>query len=398
MTSKERVIAAINHEETDKVPVDLGGSIQTTIHAYAYAELKKALSINTGHVEIMDTFILAAIVEDSVREALQIDTIPILCPEDGLGVRNDVFKREWIMPNGLKVMVSEDFDAVKQPDGSYLLTRDGFKFKLPDDGYYFDPVRYVLQEATSIHDIDQMFDFSGYGEREAVYFRKQAEKLKGTDKLVMGDVFASFSAEDHFGYEKAFMNLLIDRELTIYFIERLTEMFIRNFDLFFDAVGDIADIMMMHKDMGQQEGPIISLEIARDVFFPFFKKFVSHVKEKSNYYIMMHNCGSIYQFLPDLIECGIDIINPVQITAKDMEPEKIKSEFGTDICFWGGGVDTQYVLPFGTEEDVRRQVRENAEIFSKGSGYVFNPVHCIQANVPARNIITAFDEINRFKP
>ena len=154
MTSKERVIKAIRHEETDKIPIDLGGSIQSTIHAYAYAELKKAFGIETGHVEIMDTFILAATVEDSVREALQIDTVPIVCPLDGLGVRNDVGKKEWVMPNGLKVLVSKDFDAVQQDDGSYLLERGGAIFKLPQNGYYFDPIRYALQDAETIEDID----------------------------------------------------------------------------------------------------------------------------------------------------------------------------------------------------------------------------------------------------
>jgi uroporphyrinogen decarboxylase len=112
---------------------------------------------------------------------------------------------------------------------------------------------------------------------------------------------------------------------------------------------------------------------------------------------MMHNCGSIYELIPDIIASGIDILNPIQISAKNMEPAKLKREFGQDICFWGGGVDTQRILPFGSEEEVRRQVRQNAETFAPGGGYVFNPVHCVQAGVPARNIVAAFDEINGFK-
>jgi len=194
------------------------------------------------------------------------------------------------------------------------------------------------------------------------------------------------------------MNLILEKDLTICFIERQADMYIRNFDKFHDAVGDVCDIMMMHKDMGNQLGPMISPDVARDVFMPSFKKFVTHVKEKSGYKVMMHNCGSVYAFIPDLIEGGIDILNPIQFTARDMEVDRLKREFGTDLCFWGGGVDTQHVLPFGTEADVRKQVRENAAILGEGSGYVFNPVHCIQANVPARNIVAAFDEINRFVP
>jgi len=399
MTSKERVTKAVNHEATDKIPVDLGGSIQSTIHAYAYADLKKALEIESGHVEIMDTYILAAVVEDSVRQALQIDTVPILCPLDGLGVRNDVDTKEWTMPNGLKVRVSEDFiNAVQQKDGSYILDRGGFQFKLPDNGFYFDVIKYVLQDAETIEDIEGTFDFSGYTDDQVEFLRQQAKTLAGTDKAVIGDVFASFSAEDVFGYEKAFMNLILKKDLTIYFIERLTDMFIRKFDMFYEAVGDVCDIMMMHKDMGHQNGPIISPQVAGEVFMPSFKKFVTHVKERSNYKVMMHNCGSVYAFIPDLIDCGIDILNPIQFTAKNMELERLKTEFGKDLCFWGGGVDTQHVLPFGSEEQVRKQVRRNAAILSEGSGFVFNTVHCIQANVPTRNIIAAFDEINRFTP
>ena len=311
---------------------------------------------DSGNIEIMDSFILAAKVEDSIREVLQIDTVPILPPIDALGVRNDVGKKEWKMPNGLKVIVSKDFNPVKQNDGSYILEKGGYKFKLPKDGYYFDPIKYLLQDANTIKDIERNFDFTGYGEREAKYFKKEAEKLKDSDKAVIGDVFASFSAEDIFGYEKAFMNLILEKDLTKYFMERLTDMFIRNFDIFYDSVGDIADIMMMHKDMGNQQGCMISPNLAKEIFFPNFKRFISHVKKRSNYYVMMHNCGSIYEFIPGLIDCGVDILNPVQFTANNMEPERLKKEFGKDICFWGGGVDTQHVLPFGTEEEVRKPV------------------------------------------
>jgi len=396
MKSKERILNAIKHKESDKIPVDLGGSIQSTIHVYAYSNLKKALGISSGNIEVMDSFILAAKVEDSIREALQIDTIPILPPIDALGVRNDVEKKEWIMPNGLKVIVSKDFNPVKLDDGSYILSKDGYEFKLPKNGYYFDPIKYLLQDAKTIGDIEKNFDFSGYGEREAQYFKREAEKLKNSDKAIIGDIFASFSAEDIFGYEKAFMNLILEKDLTKYFMERLTDMFIHNFNVFYDAVGDNIDIMMLHKDMGNQKGCMISPEIAKEFFFPNFKRFVDNIKKRSKYYVMMHNCGSIYEFIPDLIECGIDILNPVQFTAYNMDPKKLKKEFGKNICFWGGGVDTQHILPFGIIEEVRIQVKQNARIFSNGGGFVFTPVHCIQAKVPSENIIAAFDEANKF--
>ncbi len=396
MRSKDRIINAVKHKIADKIPVDLGGSVQSTIHVYAYSNLKKALGIKTGNVEVMDTFILAAKVEDSVREMLQIDTIPLLPPADALGVRSDVEKSQWVMPNGLKVLVSRDFNPVKQEDGSYILYKNGYEFKLPYNGYYFDPIKYLLQDAETIEDIDSKFDFSGYGEDEIKYLKQEAEKIKDSDRAVIGDVFASFSAEDVFGYEKAFMNLILEKKMTKYFMERLTDMYIHNFNVFYDAVGDNVDIMMLHKDMGNQKGCMISPDSAEEFFFPSFKRFIDNVKKKSSYFAMMHNCGSIYDFIPKLIDVGVDILNPVQFTAHNMEPEKLKKEFGKDICFWGGGVDTQHVLPFGTEIEVREQVRKNVKIFSQGGGFVFTPVHCIQAKVPVENIIAAFDEINKF--
>ena len=243
-------------------------------------------------------------------------------------MRNDAGTRKWTMPSGLAVNVSADFDPVQQPDGSYLLSRGGITFKLPPEGFYFDAIKYTLQDAQIESDVDRQFDFSGFGEREAAWFRRQADALRGCRRAVIGDVFASFSAEDVFGYEKAFMNLLLDKPLTVYFMERLTDMYVHNFDVFYDAVGDVADIMMMHKDMGNQKGPMISPKVAREIFYPCFERFVDHVKRRSSYHVMMHNCGSIYAFLPGLIECGIDIINPVQFTARDMELDRLKREFG----------------------------------------------------------------------
>jgi len=397
MTSKERVLKSVAHHPIDKVPVDLGSSIQTGIHAYAYDNLRQALGINSGQVEIMDTYIMAATVEEAVVRELRVDAIPLLCPVDGLGMHNGKPKKNWRMPNGLKVRVPTDFSPKRQADGSHIVSKNGFTFRMPTDGFYFDAVAYALENAETEADVDACFDFTPYGPPEVEYLEEESRRLTGTDKAVVGDIFASFSAEDNFGYEKAMICLLTNRSLIEYFMERLTDLFIKNFEIYYGVVGDVVDVMMMHKDMGNMLGPTVDPVLARRVFFPMFKRFVSHVKSKSSYKVMMHNCGSIYEFIPDIIAAGIDILNPVQISARNMEPSRLKREFGSDICFWGGGVDTQRMLPFGSEEDVRRQVRQNAKVFAERGGYVFNPVHCVQADVPPRNIIAAFDEINRFE-
>ena len=159
-----------------------------------------------------------------------------------------------------------------------------------------------------------------------------------------------------------------------------------------DAGCDALDILTVHNDLGNQNGPSVNPAVVREVFMPPMKRFVQYVKENSDYAVMLHACGSIYEFIPDIIDCGFDILNPVQISARNMEPGRLKREFGEELCFWGGGVDTQRMLPFGAPEEVRGQVRENAAVFSDGGGFVFNPVHNIQAGVSPENIVAAYDE------
>jgi uroporphyrinogen decarboxylase len=160
-------------------------------------------------------------------------------------------------------------------------------------------------------------------------------------------------------------------------------------------VGDAVDVITVYKDLGNQNGPSIHPDLVREVFFPPMRRFVEWVKERSGYSVMLHACGSIYEFIPDIVACGFDILNPVQISARNMDPEHLKSRFGGDICFWGGGVDTQNILPFGSADEIRRQVRSNVDIFSRGGGFVFNPVHNVQAGVSPESVASAYYEALR---
>jgi uroporphyrinogen decarboxylase len=153
----------------------------------------------------------------------------------------------------------------------------------------------------------------------------------------------------------------------------------------------------MGDDLGMQTGPMISPQMYRELFFPRHRKLYQRIKEKSDMKVFLHSCGEISEFIPDLIEAGVDIINPVQTNTAGMEPARLKREFGRDIVFWGGGVDTQHVLPNGSPEEVRREVRRNAEIFMKDGGFVFSQVHNILAGVPAENIVSMYDAVNRME-
>ena len=396
MTSRQRVLRAIRHEETDRIPLDLGSTYVTGIHAYSYGRLREQMGLSDSPVEIIDTYQLLARVEDEVLDRFGIDVLPLFGAYDPLGVKCGVGFKEWAMPNGAPSLVSKDFSPELQEDGSYLLEKGGNLFRLPREGFYFDAVRPVLAEAGSIDDIERLFDFGGFTQVQADYYRREAERLWESERAVVGEIFATFEIEFYFGYEQGMMNLLTNKQLMIDFLERLNEMYMRNFDLFRDAVGKRVDVITVYKDLGNQNGPSVNPSLIREVFMPPMKRFVQHVKENSDYAVMLHACGSIHDFIPDIIDCGFDILNPVQISARNMEPDRLKREFGEKLCFWGGGVNIQSTLPFAGVEEVRAQVRENAGAFAQGGGFVFNPVHNIQAGVPPENIVAAYDEAAGF--
>jgi uroporphyrinogen decarboxylase len=392
MTSRQRVLRAIRHEEADRIPLDLGSTYVTGIHAYSYGRLREHMGLSGSPVEIIDTYQLLARVEDEVLDRFGIDVLPLFGAYDPLGVKCGVGLKEWVMPNGEPSLVSKDFFPELQEDGSYLLEKGGNLFRLPCEGFYFDAVRPVLAEAGSMDDIERLFNFSGFTQEQADYYRKEAECLRGSERAIVGEIFATFEIEFYFGYEQGMMNLLTNKQMMIDFLDRLTGMYMKNFDLFRDAVGKGVDVITVYKDLGNQNGPSVNPAVVREVFMPPMKRFVRHVKEHSDYAVMLHACGSIYDFIPDIIDCGFDILNPVQISARNMAPDRLKGEFGDRLCFWGGGVDTQATLPFGSTDEVRSQVRQNAETLCHGGGFVFNPVHNIQAGVPPESIVAAYDE------
>ena len=396
MTSRQRVARAIRHEETDRTPMDLGATLVTGIHAYAYRRLKEHLSLGGPDVQIIDTYQLLARVEDEILEHLGIDVLPLFGAYDPLGVKCGVGLKGWTMPNGDSALVSKDFNPEPQEDGSYNLEKGGNLFRLPRDGFYFDAVRPVLSDAGNMADIERLFDFSGFTQEQGRYYKKEAQKLEGSKRAVVGEIFATFEIEFYFGYEQGMMNLLTNRQMMVDFLDRLTMMYMENFNLFRDAVGNRVDIITVYKDLGNQNGPSVNPAVVRDVFMPPMKRFVQHVKQNSDYAVMLHACGSIYDFIPDIIDCGFDILNPVQISARNMQPDRLKREFGEQICFWGGGVDTQRVLPFASAEEVRAQVRDNVSSLGSGGGFVFNPVHNVQAGVPPENIVAAYEEAAGF--
>ena len=412
MTSRERVVKAINHQLPDRVPRDLGTTLVTGVHASAYAELKQALGIADGHVRVYDPFQILAEVEMPVRRALKIDTIGIQLPKTVFGYRNEQWK-PFRLFDGTEVLVSKHFefdtldngDIVQYPRGDRSVPPSA---KMPKDGYYFDVL--VRQEPI----VDSELDAADWAEQsygvyaeEDLRFLEESSKFsfENTEYALIGNFGgAAFSniayvPGPHLAHprgirdpEEWLASMITRKQYILDVHRRQFEIQMRNLQLYHQAVGErIQVIYMSGTDFGAQEGPFISPVLFRELFKPFLKQMNDWVHENTSWKTFYHTCGSVVDFLDDFVEAGFDILNPVQISARGMDPQLLKNKYGDRLVFWGGGVDTQHTLPFATPAEVRSEVRRNVEIFSRGGGYVFTPVHNIQANVPVENILALFE-------
>lgn len=412
MTSRERVVKAINHQLPDRVPRDLGTTLVTGIHAGTYAELKQALGIGDGHVRVYDPFQILAEVEMPVRRALKIDTIGIQLPKTVFGYRNEQWK-PFRLFDGTEVLVSKHFefdtlengDIVQYPRGDRSVPPSA---KMPKDGYYFDVL--VRQEPFADSELDAAdWAEQSYGvyAEEDLRFLEESSKFyfENTEYALIGNFGgAAFSniayvPGPHLAYprgirdpEEWLASMITRKQYILDVHRRQFEIQMKNLQLYHQAVGErIQVIYMSGTDFGAQEGPFISPVLFRELFKPFLKQMNDWVHENTNWKTFYHTCGSVVDFLDDFVDAGFDILNPVQISARGMDPQFLKNKYGDRLVFWGGGVDTQHTLPFAKPAEVRSEVRRNVEIFSRGGGYVFTPVHNIQANVPVENILALFE-------
>jgi uroporphyrinogen decarboxylase len=223
---------------------------------------------------------------------------------------------------------------------------------------------------------------------------EQARRLSTTtDKVLVLRTRARILEVGHAlrGWDRFMMDLMAEPALAQAVLEKALAHHLDNLARMLDAVGGYIHVVMIADDLGSQNGPLISPKLYQKMIKPYHRQLIEFIKARSGLPVFLHNCGSIYRILPDLVEIGVDILNPVQFTARDMQPERLKGEFGKDLVFWGGGADTQNVLPFGTPAQVREHVRRQIEIFAPGGGFVFNPVHNIQAAVPPENVIAMYE-------
>jgi uroporphyrinogen decarboxylase len=389
---RERVMAAIRHQEPDRIPVDLGGMRSTGIMALAYASLKQYLGVTAGDIYVFDTMQQLAFVEDPVRQTFGCDVV--ILDHGLLGGW-----RDYVLPGGTRAKVCADFCT--EPDGvggEFALDGAGRRaWRRPATSLYFDPIYFSLADATSEADLDR-YNWPTLTDETLTRLQDEARRLfEETDYAILGSFGGAFleGGQGLRGWANFMMDLAGDRGFAEALLDRLLENHLRNVGLYLDAVGDFIQIIQMGGDLGTQSAPQIRPRMYYDVIQPRQKALWSRVHELApGVAVFLHSCGSIYELIPGIIEAGCDVLNPVQISARGMDPERLKREFGEDLCFWGGGCDTQRVLPFGSPQEVYEHTRRNVETLKPGGGFVFCQVHNIQAGVPPENIVAMFEAVH----
>ena len=375
MTNKERLMTTLNHKEADKVPWDCGAAANCKISIKLYSKLLEHFGIQEDVICWNKTKQIAFASETFMKK-LECD---VRAP----------FPIQMKKP-------SEEWE-----DAESFFMRDvwGAVLRMPKEGgHFYDMVSYPLEGSLDNEDTEYTFPPVPDIAPEAVM---QAQEYQKAGYPVMipeyyGNGFLQ-TGPKVYGYEDWMMMLAMDDKRTDEFMENLLERKIRYWDNAVAAFGDTIDIVCELDDLGTQNGPFIDPAMMRRKIKPYYKKLFDHIHKITKAKVYMHSCGSIIKFIPDLIECGVDILNPVQISAAGMDPIILKKEFGKDIAFWGGGMDTQKVLPLGKPSEIRDHVKRNIEIFSKDGGYVFATVHNAQSDVPPENYIAMWEAFLEFR-
>jgi len=411
MTSRERVKIALSHREADRVPIDLGGMGSTSIMAIAYNRLKEHLGINGGTTRLYDWGQQLCEPESWAIERFHVDVIalsrslsPVSDPERTREFESRFGGRwkRWTLPDGSACEAPESFTPEPDGDGGWQMRNErGVWAIMPKGALYFDsgPANHALDQVKSAKDLGGWKP--GYADERS--YAGAAEKAKWLHENTDFAVMAGFGGGVHEpaqglrGWGQWMMDMAGDPELAHEIVGRLTEANVHNAKLFMEMVGPYLDLVQMGDDLGTQAGPQMSPKMYHEFIHPAHKAVYRAAKKAApNVAIFLHSCGGIRPLIPDLIDEGVEVLNPVQTNAVGMDPVGLKRDFGAKLTFWGGGAEVAGVLTNGTPEEVREQVRERLRIFAPGGGYVFNQVHNIQANVPPENVVAMFEAAYEF--
>ncbi len=406
MNSRERVIEAVNFRKPDRVPVDLGGIRASGINAVVYDQLKKRMGIDTP-TKIHDSMQILAELEMEVLDRLHVDVVPLEAAtakwaeqDASVGVERELFC-------GLKVHFPPNTKIAVEPDGNWVLCGQDDKpyARMPKDGLYFDFIRSTLSGHTI--EPNAFKPRTVVSDEELEVMAERSKNLyENTDKAILGwgasismmGLSALLSDNITQGsLDEWLCMLMVEKDTANEMMARYVDATISCMKMYHQAVGDRCFAWgVASDDAGTQRSELIAPQLFEEMIIPHYKRLCDWVHENTGWKTYLHSCGSVYNYIQQWIDAGIDILNPVQISAVNMEPERLQREFGGKIVFWGGGCDTQRVLPLGTPKEIREHVRQNIDIFGREGGFVFTQVHNIQQNVPVENVEAMFDAAYEF--
>jgi len=416
MNSRERIKEALNHRTPDKLPIDFGSTSVTGIHCKMVEALREHYGLEKRPVRVIEPFQMLGEIDAELQEVMCVDCVPVFGSRNMFGI-DETRLHEQVTPWGQKVLIAADIDLTTDANGEVLLYPAGDRSyppsaKMPQKAFFIDAIeRQTAVDDSTLDPADNLEEYGAITEEDLQFFISEVNKASVTGKAViasfggaaLGDIayIPGISLRNPKGIRRIaewYMSTVIRQDYVYEVFEKQTDIAIANYSRLWDAVGDKVDVIFTcGTDFGTQESQFCPPETFRDLWLPHYKRLNDWVHQHTTWKVFKHSCGSMKPLLPCLIEAGFDIFNPVQINAADMDSQSLKEAFGDKLTFWGGGVDTQRILPHATPEEVRTHVLKQCETFGAGGGFVFNSVHNIQANVPVANVVAMVDTLQEIR-
>jgi hypothetical protein len=412
MTSRERLDAALKHRQPDRIPVDFNGTAVTGMHVKCVIGLREHYGLDKRLVKVHEPYQMLGWIDDDLQQVLGIDVEGVYGPETMFGYRNENWT-PWRMDDGTEVLMSGNFRTTKDANGDTLVYPGGDRTappsgRLPQNGFFFDTIiRQGPLDDAKLDPEDNLQEFGPISEAALDHFEAESGRAAATGRGViatfggtaLGDIalVPAPNLKRPRGIrdvEEWYVSTLTRRPYVHKVFERQTEIALGNLAKLHSRVGDhVQAAFICGTDFGTQQSTFCSVAAFRELYLPYYRRINDWIHAHTGWKTFKHSCGAVRSLIPAFIESGFDILNPVQVSAAGMDARGLKEEFGRDIVFWGGGIDTQKTLAFGTPEAVRADVLERCRIFGPGGGFVFNAVHNIQANVPIANVVAMFDAL-----
>ncbi|MBN1480132.1 methyltransferase [candidate division KSB1 bacterium] len=412
MTPRDRILTALNHQQPDCVPIDLGGHRSSGIMAIAYNKLKKYLGITSGDIYVYDMVQQLALIEEPIPDLFGIDTI-----EMGRGfLLNESDWKEWLLPDGTPSKIPSYISLKKRGDDWLLLNDRGLELGVQKKGcLYFEQIYYPLAERGIADD-----DFCDLEERlgeniwsiphpgahldindenQLQQMVAGAKKLRmATDRAIIGLFGGNMFETPQMMYrtDNWLLYHLMYPQQAHAFLEKLAHIHLKNLEKWLSAVGRYIDIILFGDDLGSQSGPLVSVDMYREFYKPYHKMLWNRAKQLADVKVLLHSCGAIEPFIDDFIDAGLDAVNPVQISCSGMDARSLKKKYAGRITLWGGGCDTQSILPDASPDVVKKHVKKQMNILAPGGDFVFQQVHNIMANVPPENIVAMLEAVEQY--